>query len=200
MSQPQLILASASIGRKTLLEKLGVPFKVWPSQIDEDAIIDANPIKMLELRARAKAENAKNHFIANTTVKNYLIVAADSMAIHNHKTYGKAKNKTSAREIVIALMGKTHAFVTATAIISIQNDRESERFEAVTKTLVTLRKLKDLEIAAYVNRYDFTRFAAGYALNETPWDMVTKIDGSYTNVIGLPFEILLPLLRNFKIL
>ncbi|MCL4200678.1 Maf family protein, partial [Patescibacteria group bacterium] len=41
---------------------------------------------------------------------------------------------------------------------------------------------------------------AGYALNETPWDLVTKVDGSYTNVIGLPFEVLLPVLRTIKII
>ncbi len=56
------------------------------------------------------------------------------------------------------------------------------------------------ELESYVARYDFTRFAAGYSLNETPWDLVTKVDGSYTNVIGLPFEVLLPILRTIKII
>ena len=56
------------------------------------------------------------------------------------------------------------------------------------------------EIESYITRFDFTRFAGGYALNEAPWDLVTKIDGSYTNVIGLPFEVLLPILRQLKII
>ena len=72
--------------------------------------------------------------------------------------------------------------------------------DKVEKTNVTLRKLNAVELEQYVARYDFTRFAAGYALTDTPWDLVTKVDGSYTNVVGLPFEALLPVLRHVKII
>ncbi|MEK7165852.1 MAG: Maf family protein [Patescibacteria group bacterium] len=232
MQTPTLILASASIGRKGLLTKLGIPFEIIPSSINEDDILHQNPYKLLQKRARAKAENVLSQLTHNPqpTSHNFLIVAADSEAVLDGKTYGKAKDREDAKRIVKALMGKTHEFATATCIIqlschpehsegsseakkhtvsdldsspSAQNDqrcKEQARCEDLTKTRVTTQKMSDSEINQYVTRYDFTRFAAAYALTETPWDWVTKIDGSYTNVVGLPFKILLPILRKFKII
>mgnify|MGYP001070390455 CR=1 FL=1 len=65
---------------------------------------------------------------------------------------------------------------------------------------MTFGKLSATELDQYVTRYDFTRCAAAYSLNEAPWDLVKKIDGSYTNVIGLPFEIILPILRSLELI
>lgn len=208
MTKPQIILASASIGRKQLLEKLGVPFSIQISSIDEDIIIHQNPYKMLQMRATAKAEDVTQKITMNYELQtnNYLIIAADSMAILDGKTYGKAKNKIHAKKIVSELMGKTHEFVTATSIIHLKflkshkSLKETRRWENLTKTRVTLRKLTHNELTQYVNRYDFTRFAAGYALGETPWDLVTRIDGSYTNVIGLPFEDVLNIFTELSVL
>ena len=273
-TKPRIILASNSIGRKQLLEKLGVPFTVMPSNIDEDSITGSDHYETLKLRARAKAENIIQHipnllkvatptprgsplrsppgslnsfkmtddgYIASSAclparqvkrmennlpltslskgeslrtkpftlyAKPYLIIAADSEAILDGKTYGKSKDKSHAREIVQALMGKTHEFVTATSIILLKEHkslkspkilRESKRWEHLTTTSVTLRTLDASSLDAYISSYDFTRFAAGYALNETPWDLVTKIDGSVTNVIGLPFEVILPIFSKLNL-
>jgi len=252
MNKLQIILASASIGRKQLLEKLGVPFEVMVSNIDEENITDPDPYKMLELRARAKAQDVVKKLSAishqtsdirqksakNSAVsEDCLIIAADSMAVLDGQTYGKAKNKADAKRIISELMGppalasgksrwragKTHEFVTATSIIYLSYPvipatrlhlpdakafggqeagihKQIKQWNNITKTKVTLRLLSPSELTHYVARYDFTRFAAGYALNETPWDLVTKIEGSYTNVIGLPFEVLLPILRLYKII
>ena len=89
-----------------------------------------------------------------------------------------------------------------THVIEGKNDNLKEllRFEHLTTTHVTLRKLDASSLALYLSRYDFTRFAAGYALGETPWDLVTRIVGSYTNVVGLPFEVLLPILHQLSFL
>jgi len=80
------------------------------------------------------------------------------------------------------------------------NHRAIEPFQSLSQTRVTLRKMTDSEIKDYVNHYDLRRFAASYALNDTPWNLITKIDGSYTNVIGLPFEELIPVLKKFDLL
>lgn len=218
MSKTNIILASASIGRKQLLEKLGVPFTVQISDIDEDIIIHHNPFKMLQMRSQAKGENVAQKLTADSSQpteihkslivnrKSFLIIAADSMAVLGNKTFGKAKNKVHAKEIVTELMGKTHIFATATSIIylkylkELKSLKEIQRWENLTKTSVTLRSLDASSLDAYISRYDFSRFAAGYALNETPWDLVTKIDGSYTNVVGLPFEVILPIFKSLKLL
>lgn len=198
-----VILASQSIGRKTLLEKLGIHFRVVITRIDEDKIVDHDPLKMLKRRAAAKVNEVIAHPRVYSIVEENakaLIIGADSMAIYGRKAYGKANDRDNAREIIKALMGKTHTFCTAACIVLLEGLKEKKRWEKTVSTRVTLRKLPPIELESLVNRYDFTRFAGGYALNETPWDIVTRIDGSYTNVVGLPFEFLLPILRNLKII
>ncbi len=199
---PELILASQSVGRKMLLEKLGVRFRVVVSRIDEDAITDPHPLTMLKKRAAAKADAIvkRPRIYAIPEEGKSLVITADSMAIVGTETFGKARDREDAKQILKALMGRIHAFTTAVCVSLVENGSLKKRWDKTATTRVTLRRLTPAELESYVARYDFTRFAAGYALGETPWDLVTKIDGSYTNVIGLPFEVLLPILRSLKII
>lgn len=198
----EIILASQSIGRKTLLEKLGVRFRVIVTHVDEGTIVDKDPLTTLLRRARTKADEVIKHprVYHLSEPAQSLVIAADSMAISGRQTFGKANDREDAKTILKALMGKTHTFATAVSLVLVDKEQEKKRWEKVMETRVTMRKLRPAELEGYVARYDFTRFAAGYALNETPWSLVTKIDGSYTNVIGLPFEVLLPILRSLKII
>lgn len=206
MSKPRIILASQSIGRKQLLEKLGLLFEVIPSSIDETAITHPAPKTRLLNRARAKAENVASFLSKDERRKtnDFLVIAADSEAVLHGKTYGKAKHKTHAKTMLKELMGQTHEFVTATSIILSDLNNPSnlvqKRWDAVTSARVTMNQLTPAELDEYLSRYDFSRFAAGYTLNETPWDLITKIEGSYTGVIGLPFEVVLPVLRDLKLI
>lgn len=197
-----VVLASQSVGRKTLLEKLGIRFRVVHTRINEDAITHADPITMLKKRATAKAEEVAKHPRVYTLSEEFrsLVIAADSMAVIGKKTFGKSHDRDDAKLILKALMGRTHTFATAVVISYYEGHVVKQKWEKLVQTRVTMKKLSQAELESYVTRYDFTRFAAGYALNETPWDLVTKIDGSYTNVIGLPFEMLLPILRKLEII
>lgn len=197
-----VVLASQSVGRKMLLEKLGIRFRVAHTRVNEDAITHADPVTMLKKRAAAKADEVARHPRVYALSEEYrtLVITADSMAIVGKKAYGKALNRDDAKEIIKALMDKTHAFTTAVVVTLFEGHTPKQKWEKTATTKVTMRKLSPAELDTYVGRYDFTRFAAGYALNETPWDIVTKIDGSYTNVIGLPFEVLLPILRKLEII
>lgn len=132
--------------------------------------------------------------------RDVVLIAADSEAIVGKKSYGKAVDRDDATRILKDLMGKTHTFTTAVVITHLAMGKVKKTWTKTVTTKVTLRKLSGPELESYVTHYDFSRFAAGYALNETPWDLVTKIDGSYTNVIGLPFEVLLPILRTLNII
>jgi septum formation protein len=201
--KPDVILASQSMGRKTLLEKLSLRFRVVVARINEESIVDKKPEMMIKKRATAKALEVVQHPRVYTLPegREALIVAADSMAILNGKTYGKPADRDGAREMLKALMGKTHAFVTAVHMVHIGTDGKVKKtYEKMVTTKVTLRKMSTVELESYVLRYDLSRFAASHAINDAPWDLVTKIDGSYTNVIGLPFEVLLPVLRQLKII
>lgn len=198
----EVVLGSQSVGRKMLLEKLGLRFRVVVTHVDEEKIVDANPLNMLKRRAAAKADELVTHpRVYNLSeVAKSLVIAADSMAVLGKKSYGKATDREDAKRILRELMDHTHIFATAVCVVLFDKTKEVKRWEKTVTTKVTMRKLSNPELDLYVHRYDFTRFAAGYALNETPWDLVTKIDGSYTNVIGLPFEVLLPILRAQEIL
>ena len=167
-----------------------------------DKEIANNPLKTIQKRAVAKA----NEVVNNPRVymipedREVIVIAADSMAIVGKKMYGKALDRPDATHMLKELMGKTHVFTTVMHVVYLDKGKVKKTWTKTVTTKVTLRKLTGPELESYVNRYDFTRFAAGYALNETPWDLVTKVDGSYTNVIGLPFEVLLPILRSIKII
>lgn len=185
-----------------LLEKLGIRFRVAHTRVNEEAITHTDPITMLKKRAAAKADEVARHPWVYTISEEYktLVITADSMAILGKKTYGKAADRSDAREIVKALMDKTHAFTTAVVVTLYEGHSPKQKWEKTVSTKVTMKKLSPAELELYVARYDFTRFAAGYALGETPWDLVTKIDGSYTNIIGLPFEVILPIFRKLEII
>jgi len=201
--EPQLnvLLASQSAGRRMLLEKLGVWFNVVVPHVDEENIIHPNPAKMIELRAKAKVDELINHphVYALSEENKYLIIAADSMAVIGKKTFGKVKNVDEAREMLKNLMGRTHVFITAINIVLLEFGKLKKRWDKKMETKVTLRKMSKQEVESYLGKYKLEKYAACYALNETPWDLVIKIDGSYTNVIGLPFEPLLPILRSMKL-
>ena len=198
----QVILASQSLGRRMLLEKLGIPFRIAISRINEDTITDPSPFKTILKRAIAKADDVvKNPRVYTLPQEGkILIIAADSMGVLGKKTYGKSRDREHTKEILKALMGRTHVFASAVSVVLLENLKEIKRWEKVVQTRVTLRKLPQLELESFVTRFDLARFAAGFALNETPWDLVTKIEGSYTNVIGLPFEVLLPIFRQYEVI
>jgi septum formation protein len=200
--QPDIVLASQSVGRRTLLEKLGLRFRVAVTRVDEDKIVDANPVKTIQKRAAAKAAEVVNNprIYMIPEDRDVVVITADSEAIVGKKSYGKSLDREDATRMLKELMGKTHTFTTAVNITHIAMGKVKKSWTKTVTTKVTLRKLSGPELESYVTHYDFSRFAAGYALNETPWDLVTKIDGSYTNVIGLPFEVLLPVLRTLKII
>lgn len=199
---PDVVLASQSVGRRSLLEKLGIRFRTVVTRIDEEHVTDPNPVKTLQKRAEAKStevvDNPRVYMIPED--RDVIVIAADSEAISGKKSYGKAADKDEARAMLKELMGKSHTFTTAVRIVHISMGTVKKTWSKTVETKVTLRKLTNPELESYITRYDFSRFAAGYALNEMPWDLVTKVDGSYTNVIGLPFEVLIPVLRTLKII
>lgn len=198
----EVILASQSVGRRMLLEKLGIRFRTIVTHVEEENIVDKDPIKTLQRRAIAKADEIVKHprvYAVSENAKS-IIIAADTEAIIGKKNYGKAQDRNDAKEILKELMDRTHTVVTAVSIVLFDKTQEVKRWNKTYETKVTLRKMASAEVDLYVTRYDFTRFSAGYALTETPWDLITKIDGSYTNVVGLPFEILLPILKTYDVI
>jgi len=184
-----IVLASSSNGRNFLLSLLKIPFKVITSDIDEESINPKDPKELVLKRAQAKGKSVEKKLPKN---KNCLIIAADSMAFLNNKPYGKAKDEKEAIRFLSDLSGKTHQFLTGTWI---KDTKSKKVWNNISESFVTIRKLSNKEIRRY-SRYDnLTKYAGAYSIFNSPQDFVTKIEGSITNVIGLPLEILLPIIN-----
>jgi septum formation protein len=195
-------LASQSVGRKQILEKLGVRFRVVVSHVEEESILGKDPTTTIKARAEAKLQEIMDHprvYLMDEKVNN-LVIAADSMAILGKKTFGKPKDRDEAKTMLKELMEHTHTFTTAISIGFLEPGWSlKKKIDKVSTTKVTLKKISNPELDIYVSRFDACKYAGAYALNDMPWDLVTRIDGSYTNVIGLPLDIVLPVLKQYEI-
>lgn len=189
-----VVLASASLGRKEILSTLKIPFEIIPSTVDEDSISDPNPKKLVIKRAQAKGEEVTRKL---KTKNYYLVVSADSMVVYQNKTYGKPKNKSAAKKILCLLSGKTHDFYTG---MWIKNTQTGEIYEKICKSQVSFKKITSSEIDWFANNFPLENFAGAYSLTTSPQFFITKIQGSVSNIIGLPLEICLPIFRKYKII
>jgi len=207
-----LALASASVGRKDLLLHLKIPFTTVPSTLDEDKIWGKNPLSTLQLRAKLKGEEVVKKIATRRytlDAKCSLILSADSGAIIDNQLIGKPKNYKDAVRILKTLSGKTHEFVTAIYVIIFRHlagkkiastsDTEVKIWQTYDTSFVTFRKLSDEDIKLYLSLTKYTKFAGGYALASAQ-NFITKVQGSISNVIGLPMEKVIPIFRENKLL
>ncbi len=171
-TDPQLILASASPRRRELLASLEVGFRVVVPEIDETPLPGEKPRAFAERLAEEKACAVD----ANGTV-----VAADTIVVQNETILGKPADAAHAREMLSSLSGKTHEVVTG---VCVKNAARTVVFSVVTE--VVFRILTADEIARYVATGEPMDKAGAYAIQGGAAHMVRSIQGSYTNVVGLP--------------
>lgn len=208
----KLILASASLGRKYLLDKLKLDYETIHTDLDEEKIIADNPINTIKLRAKMKGESAAGLLASSheslkslkflKEKREYLILSADTEVILDGKLFGKPSSEKEAVKMLKLLSGKIHEVVTAVYISkllklskSLKSLKRSENIYDSSR--VTFRKLTDSDIKRYLKYTDYTRYTGGYALVASPQDFVTKVEGSISNVIGLPMEKVIPVLEKY---
>ncbi|MBI4034666.1 septum formation protein Maf [Candidatus Saccharibacteria bacterium] len=186
----QLILASGSRGRKLVLEKIGVPFIVDASQYQEDMTLDLPPKQLAIKLSQGKArEVAARH-------KNAVVIGADSFGIFKGQLLGKPQTHKKAKEMLSALSGQTHSFITGFTIIDSDSKLETSD---VAETRVTFKKLSDSEIDNYLAKENVLNNAAAYIIQGLGAVLVEKIGGDYENVIGLPLSKVAQALKDFDI-
>ncbi|OGG14126.1 hypothetical protein A2773_05245 [Candidatus Gottesmanbacteria bacterium RIFCSPHIGHO2_01_FULL_39_10] len=204
----QLILASASEGRKQLLSLFKIPFKVIPSSVDEDKIHAATPLETIQLRAKLKAESIAQEIINSHWTKDFLILSADSDADLDGHIVGKARNKKEATQILQNFSGRTHTFYTAVYAIRINIQKNVARpqqsfhhvWQTYDRSLVTMKKLTREDIKLHLKLSNYTKYAGAYALFASPVDLISKVEGSLTNVVGLPLDKIIPILKENKLI
>ena len=184
-----LILASSSPRRRELLRQAGYRFLVKAAPVDEDAV-DASlaPAVRVESLAYLKAMVA----IEVHGLRADLVLGADTAVELGGRMIGKPADEADARRILSELSGSEHHVLTGLALVDAAGGR---RWIAHDSTAVRMRPMTADEIAAYVASGEAMGKAGAYALQETADRYVESIRGSWTNVVGLPMELLERMLK-----
>ena len=187
----KLILASGSERRRELLSWIGIPFEIVISDFDEGSVHERNPEKLVERLALEKAKAVANRIKKSESRSQKrdttLVIGADTVVRVDHETIGKPEDEQDAARILRKLSGTTHVVFTGVAVV---NAHSGESFVEAEKTRVTFRKLKEAEIRSYVASGEPLDKGGGYAIQMGAKGFVTLIEGSFTNVVGLPLLLL----------
>ena len=189
-SQYSFILASASPRRKQLLTEAGYKFIVIKPDIDESAfpVKGIEACKYAERLALAKANNiAKYH-------PNCLVIAADTIVDFEGEIIGKPADQSQAEQITKKLFGRPHKVITGIAIVRLRDGIEIKQSDT---TIVYPKKLTTKQIAEHIESGTWRDKAGAYAIQENGDEFIERIEGSLTNVMGLPMELLERLLSKF---
>lgn len=173
-----LILASASPRRKELLTGLGIPFRVVPSGVPEVLMNGEFPDQHVSRLALAKAFDVAQLF------PDMWILGADTIVVIDDKILGKPEDRGQAIAMLASLAGRTHEVYTGYAIVNCQFP-EKQRVRYVTSK-VHIRSLSPGEIEGYVRTGEPMDKAGAYAIQGIGSAIVETVEGSYTNVVGLP--------------
>lgn len=184
----KIVLASKSPRRKQLLAEAGFSFEIRTKDTDESYPADLDVNEVAAYIARKKAIAAKE-LVADDEI----LLTADTIVVLGDTIYGKPKDAADAIQILKALSGKMHLVITGVCIMN--KDKES-LFSSVSK--VFFKDLTDEEIRFYVDKYQPFDKAGAYAIQE--WighSKIYKIEGTYTNIMGLPIDRIYDALKEF---
>ena len=185
-----LLLASASPARRRLLQQAAIPHRVQVSGVDESTIHDSDPTTLVQLLAKAKAAAVVSQ-LQETGIS--AVLGCDSVLVFNGVVFGKPADTQQAVERWRRMRGGWGELHTGHCLLApASNGAFSSRVTCVT-TRVLFSDLSDLEIEAYVNSGEPLQCAGGFALEGRGGSCVERLDGCYSNVIGL----CLPLLRRW---
>jgi septum formation protein len=184
-----IILASASPRRRQLLAEAGYKFTSVCPDIDESAFVGEGigPCECAERLALAKAKSVAEKY------PQCLVIGADTVADFEGEIVGKPADEKEAEEITRKLFSRPHKVITAVAIVRTGDGTEIVESDSTT---VIPKKLTESQIAEHIRSGSWRGKAGAYAIQERD-EFVEKIEGSLTNVMGLPMELLHRLLKGF---
>lgn len=175
---PGLVLASASPRRLALLKQVGItPLAIVPAEIDESPVPDEAPRVLAERLAREKAGT-----VAQNRPEDW-VLAADTVVACGRRILPKAETEDEAAACLRRLSGRAHRVFTGLSLV--------HAGQQVTRSVVTrvqMKRLSDREIARYLASGEWEGKAGGYAIQGLAAAYVRSINGSYTNVVGLPLH------------
>lgn len=189
-----LFLASNSPRRANILSQLGLEFTVltpFYKEIIRDSGSDDEIVNIAGQNALQKAHSVRS------TINNGLIISGDTLVVTDqNKILGKPKTPEEAFQMLRQLMGRTHRIISAVAIVDVVTEEAKTDY---VWTKVTFHTLSDKALHQYLRTEESLGKAGGYAIQGKGRMLVKSIEGSYTAVVGLPIEVVVPLLRHFGI-
>jgi len=191
MPPPRLILASASPRRKELLAEAGFEFIVMPSAAIEFHDEQFTARELCQMNAHRKAREIAKRYPDD------VVLGADTLVYLGTKLYGKPKDRADARRMLCELQGTRHEVTTGICLVQWRTYRE--RLFAET-THVKFRPLMPAALEKYLAQVQTLDKAGAYAIQERGDELVERVIGSYSNVVGLPVERVAAELRGFGFL
>jgi septum formation protein len=188
-ARPALVLASASPRRRELLTQLGRSFEIVAADVDESEPPGLTPQEVAEALAERKALAVAQRLMEGT------ILGADTLVTDGAAIFGKPRDRAHAIEILSRLSSRPHWVITGVCLVDARSGR---RRTASDRTRVTMRAMTRREIEEYVDSGEAMGKAGAYAIQETGDRFVTEVDGSWSNVVGLPMELLTRMLAEFE--
>ncbi len=172
-----LILASQSPRRSEILRQAGIPFVARPANVDETLVAGETPEDYVQRVAQEKAA-------AITAGPADIVLGADTVVVIDGQILGKPLDAEDALRMLQILSGREHSVLTGTCL-----RRAAETIVDVAKTLVWFLPLTNEEIEHYVATGEPMDKAGAYAIQGLASKFIRCIEGSYTNVVGLPIEL-----------
>jgi MAF protein len=185
-----LILASQSPRRSALLAQAGIPFEAVAPAFDEPATngLHPDPAGFAELAGYHKAASIAEAYADR------IILGADTVVAVNDEIFGKPADLADARRILDKLLGTTQQVITGVTLLHPAGGRRLTQHDV---THVTMRHMSQQELDAYLAVGDWEGKAGAYGIQGEADKFVERIEGSYTNVVGLPIELVQAMLREF---
>ncbi|MBX3007904.1 MAG: septum formation protein Maf [Melioribacteraceae bacterium] len=174
----KIYLASKSPRRRKLLKQLGIKFKSFSVDLDEEILDGEHPIKTVKRLSLQKMEEAKKR------IKSGVIITADTIVVLDKEIIGKPRDSKEAVLFLKKLSGKTHTVFTGFTIFSSYKEHTITQY---VRTNVKFRKITNTEIDEYVKGGSPMDKAGAYGIQDDFGAVfVEKINGCYYNVVGLP--------------
>lgn len=176
---PLLVLASTSPRRSDLLMAAGINFQVEAARIEElaDPALTARELSLVNAESKALEVAAR--------FPNRVVLGADTVVALDNRTYGKPRDLTEARTMLETLCGRIHEVLTAVCLVH-RDGEKMVRF--VESTRVKFRPAAEVDLDAYLQSIHPLDKAGAYAAQEDKGRLIEHLEGSMSNVIGLPVE------------
>ena len=181
----KIVLASESASRRRAIEVLGLAYEVRPSRIDEKAVRETQPERLVSALSEAKARKVAE------AVQDAIIIAGDAVVSKAGRIYEKPVDAAEAFRFLKDFSGKAVEFVTA---VSVMNSTSGKLLTAVQRSQIGFRTLSDSEIADYIRRYDVLKFAGAFD-GDGVIRFADHVSGSYNFATGVALNDLITLLR-----